>query len=137
MERIGKSLTKLKLRDTVSVEQLACAAWPAAVGKTVAAHSAPRSLVRGSLIVDVADGIWQRQLFSLRHQILGRLSAVLGSGIITGVEFRVPTPRRPPQPALSLASRDVSPHSDADEADRIQDPVLRIVYRQARKRASA
>ena len=132
MERAGKSLAKLKLPDAISPDDLARAAWPAAVGKRIAAHATAKSLVRGSLIVEVEDGIWQKQLFYLRFQILAKLQEVVGAGVITGVEFRTATPRRPPQPALTLnASKAL------DEADGITDPGMRIVYKQARKKATA
>ncbi len=132
MERAAKSLARMKLSDAVSQEELARAAWPAAVGERIAVHAAAKSLVRGSLIVEVADAVWQKQLFHLRGQIVARLKQVLGDGIINDVEFRMATPRRPPQPAQSL-----KPADSPDEADRIQDPVLRILYKQARKKASA
>jgi predicted nucleic acid-binding Zn ribbon protein len=132
MERAGKSLAKLKLTEAISQDDLARAAWPAAVGKRIAVHAAAKSLVRGSLIVEVEDSIWQKQLFYLRFQILAKLQEVVGAGIITDVEFRIATPRRPPQPALSL--NDAKP---ADEADAITDPGMRVVYKQARKKASA
>jgi predicted nucleic acid-binding Zn ribbon protein len=132
MERAGKSLAKLKLTDAISLDDLARAAWPAAVGKRIAVHAAAKSLVRGSLIVEVEDSIWQKQLFYLRFQILAKLQEMVGAGVITDVEFRIATPRRPPQPALSL--NDSKP---ADEADAISDPGMRVVYKQARKKASA
>ncbi len=132
MERAAKLLAKLKLSEAVSVEDLARAAWPAAVGKRIAVHAVPKALVRGSLIVETEDGIWQKQLFYLRYQILAKLSEVLGAGIVTGVEFRIATPRRPPQAAQNLSGS-----KPADEADGIADPGMRIVYKQARKKASA
>jgi hypothetical protein len=132
MERAGKSLAKLKLSDAISPDDLARAAWPAAVGKRIATHATAKSLVRGSLIVEVEDGIWQKQLFYLRFQILAKLHEVVGAGVITAVEFRIATPRRPPQPALSLNTS-----KPLDDADGITDPGMRIVYKQARKKASA
>ena len=132
MERAGKSLAKLKLTNAISQDDLARAAWPAAVGKRLAAHAAAKSLVRGSLIVEVEDAIWQKQLFHLRYDILAKLTSVIGSGIVTGLEFRIATPRRPPQTAQSHGET-----LSVDEADGIEDPVLRIVYKQARKRATA
>ncbi len=132
MERASKSVAKLKLSDAISGEELARAAWPAAVGKRIALHAAPKALVRGSLIVEVEDAVWQKQLFHLRAPILAKLHEVLGDGIVRDVEFRIATPRRPPQAARSL-----KPAAAPDEAEQIQDPVLRIVYKQARKKASA
>jgi predicted nucleic acid-binding Zn ribbon protein len=132
MERAGKSLAKLKLPDAISHDDLARAAWPAAVGKRIAGHAAAKALVRGSLIVEVEDGIWQKQLFYLRFQILAKLQEVVGAGVITDVEFRIAPPRRPPQPALTLNAAKAH-----DEADAISDPGMRMVYKQARKKASA
>ena len=132
MERAGKTLAKLK-NDAISPDQLACAAWTTAVGKRIAFHAVPKTLVRGSLIVEVDDPIWRKNLFYLRFQILGKLCELLGSGIVTDLEFRPATPRRPPQVAQSLQQPKASP----DEADRIEDPGMRIVYKQARKKASA
>jgi len=132
MERAGKSLARLKISDAISTEELARAAWSAAVGKRIASHAWAKSLVRDSLIVEVEDAVWQKQLFHLRFQILGKLSEVLGSGNIKDVEFRILTARRPPQPALRL-----SQSKSIDEAESINDPGMRMVYRQSRKKASA
>jgi predicted nucleic acid-binding Zn ribbon protein len=134
MERAGKALAKLKLSAAISPDQLAFAAWPAAVGERIAAHASPKALVRGSLVVEAEDSVWQQHLFQLRLHILGKITELVGTGIVTDLEFRIArvAPRRPPQSAQS--------HSDTlldDEADRIKDPVLRILYKQARKRASA
>jgi hypothetical protein len=132
MERAGKILAKIKNSDAISPEELARAAWLATVGKRIAAKASAKALVRGSLIVEVEDAIWQKQLFHLRYDILAKLTSVIGSGIVTGLEFRIATPRRPPQTAQSHGET-----LSVDEADGIEDPVLRIVYKQARKRATA
>jgi hypothetical protein len=131
MERAGKSLAKLKLSDAISPDQLAFAAWPAAVGKRIAVHACPKALVRGSLVVETDDAIWQKQLFHLRFDILAKLAEVLGGGIVTDLEFRIAkaVPRRPPQSALSHGESVVP-----DDADSIADPVMRILYKQARTR---
>src|SRR5260370_9384738 len=99
MERAGKSLAKLKLSDAISTEQLAVAAWTAAVGKRLASHAQATTLVRGSLIVEAEDAIWQRQLFHLRLPILAKLADVLGGGIIQDIDIRLITPRRRPHPS--------------------------------------
>jgi predicted nucleic acid-binding Zn ribbon protein len=133
MERAGKALAKLKLSDAISPDQLAFAAWPTAVGKRIAVHACPKALVRGCLVIEAEDAIWQRQLFHLRFDILAKLTEILGSGIVTDLEFRIAggaAPRRPPQSAQS--------HGEAvssDDADSIKDPVMRILYKQARTRA--
>ena len=132
MERAGRSLAKLKSSGNISAEELALAAWPAAVGTRIASHAWAKALVRGNLVVEVEDAIWQKQLFHLRHHILHKVHDILGDANVTDVEFRLATLRRPPQRAEALGA----PEASADEADRIEDRVLRIVYRQARKRAA-
>lgn len=132
MERIARTLAKMKFGDAVSEQDLACAAWTAAVGKRLSRHAWPKALVRGNLIVETEDAVWQKQLFHLRFQIMPKLIAILGEGIVRDLEFRIAIPRRPPQPAQSLGNE-----TSLDEADRIQDSVFRIVYKQARKKASA
>ena len=131
MERAGKSLSKMKLGGVVSSEELACAAWPVAVGERIARRAVAKSLVRDRLVVEVDDVIWQRQLFHLRHAIVKKLRETLGDPLVNEVEFRIAVPRRPPQPARSLNPLPL------DEADGIGDPVLRILYKQSRKKASA
>jgi predicted nucleic acid-binding Zn ribbon protein len=134
MERAGKSLAKLKLSGKISTGELACAAWPEAVGRRVALHAQATALVRERLIVEVEDAEWGRQLYQLRWQILERLKEVLGEGFVRDVEFRVVQQRRPPQMATERTGRTADSN---DEAEGITDGGLRIIYRQARKKASA
>ncbi|MBZ5728313.1 MAG: DUF721 domain-containing protein [Acidobacteriia bacterium] len=133
MERASRLIRRLRLDGgTMSAEELACAAWPQAVGKTIAAHTRAARMVRARLIVEVQDGTWQRQLFTLSRHILGNLEKSLGSGLVEDVEFRIVPRRREPQRAAQAA-----PAFAADEADGIADPVLRRIYRASRKRALA
>ena len=109
---------------------MARAAWPAAVGKRIANHAVAAGLVRGRLVVEVEDAVWQRQLFTLRAQIVNKVAAVIGPGIVQALEFRVRVPRPMPQ-------REERAARPADDADEIEDPVLRALYKAARKRALA
>ena len=129
MERAGKSLAKL---GAATPEELSIAAWEHVISKRLVRYAWGKALVRGNLIVEVADATWQKQLFHLRHQILPKLHALLGEGVVRDVEFRIATPRRPPQPADTAHSP-----RPVDEADLIPDAAMRIVYKQARKKASA
>jgi hypothetical protein len=133
MERAGKTLSKLRSSDGISSEALARAAWPAAVGKRLANRALAVGLVRDRLIVEVDDAIWQKQLFHLEGQILKRLREVIGDDLIREIEFRISIARRPPQMATQAAPA----LETIDEADQIEDLVLRTVYKQARKKASA
>jgi predicted nucleic acid-binding Zn ribbon protein len=131
MERAGKLIRKLKLpAETASLEDLVLAAWPMAVGKRIASHTRPVALVRERLVIEVEDPIWQRQLWTLRGQILAKLVEVLGPGAVGTVEFRVAVQRRMPQ-------REERIRIPADESSQIQDPMLRKLYQLDRKKATA
>ena len=131
MERASRLMGKLS--GPIDVDDLARAAWPLAVGKKVAARARPARMVRKRLIVEVEDPIWKKQLFTLSRQILTNLERHLGQGIVEDLEFRVVPPRRGPQraevaqPALAAL----------DDADQIADPVMRNMYKLARKKALA
>jgi len=140
MERAAHFIQKNKLSKKVfSQEDLTRAVWPSAVGKAIAAHTSRLTLVRTTLVVEVEDAIWQRQLFTLRDQILTRLHRVTGSAeLVQDLEFRIAIPRRQPQHAETRQSPAAS-QTDLpyDEADSIQDAVLKKVYRLSRKKATA
>jgi len=126
MQRAGKLIGKLKLsRDSGDAEARAIAAWRVAAGKKIAEHTRATAIVRTSLIVEVEDVVWQRQLNTLRHFLLRNLAEVLGEPLITEIDFR-PMPRRM-QPQRAEAAR----------PGQIEDPVLDLLYRQSRNRNSA
>jgi hypothetical protein len=139
MERAAHLIQKNKLSKKVfSEEDLTRAVWPAAVGKAIAAHTSRLTLVRGTLVVEVEDAIWQRQLFTLRGQILSRLQRVTGSTtLVEDLEFRIALKRRQPQRAETRQSVATPTALPYDEADSIQDAVLKKVYRLSRKKATA
>ncbi len=134
MERASKFIRQLKLPEgAISSEELACAAWPMAVGKRIARQARAAKLVRTRLVVEVPDDVWRRQLFTLSPLILRALGKVLGPGIVEEVWFRVSPRRMEPRRAEQAAPADLF----ADEADAIEDPVMRGIYRAARTRESA
>lgn len=133
MEPASKLIAGLKVPgEAISAEEVACAAWPRAVGRKVAQHTRAARLVRTRLVVEVEDAVWQRQLFGLRGFILRNLEKGLGGGVVDDLEFRVVPRRRDAQRAAQAI-----PGAAADEASGIEDPVLRSIYRAARKRAGA
>ena len=134
MERASKLIRGLPLPGgTLSGEELACAVWPQAVGKKVAAHTRSARMVRTRLVVEVEDTTWQRNLNSLSPHILWNLEQTLGRGFVEDLEFRVVPRRREPQ----RATEPVATPLFADESNAIADPVMRSIYRAARKKALA
>jgi predicted nucleic acid-binding Zn ribbon protein len=139
MERVARLIKNKKVsREMVTDEDVARAVWPAAVGKAIAAHTSRLKLVRNTLVVEVEDAIWQKQLFVLSHQILRSLHKMTGPSCIEAVEFRIGVPRRVPQRAGSHQADSLAGvNAPYDDAETIQDPVLKKVYRLSRKRATA
>ncbi|MCS7026549.1 MAG: DUF721 domain-containing protein [Bryobacteraceae bacterium] len=135
MERASRSLSKLgvKAMEIAGIRSyhLAPGAWVAAVGSRIAAKSRPAFLDGNKLVVEVVDAVWKAQLDSLSQSILERLDQVLGRGVIRSLEFRVAPPKRAPQRASAAVS------VGRDEADGIEDPILRHLYQISRRRASA
>ena len=131
MERTAKLLGRVRLPGgCLSREELACAVWPQAVGKRIARHTRAVSLADSRLVVEVEDAIWEWQLASLRKPILSKLAELLGPETVCDIQFRPGIPRRLPQRAEQL-------RSPPDEADQIEDPCLRRLYRSSRRRSLA
>jgi predicted nucleic acid-binding Zn ribbon protein len=135
MERAGALLGKIKLpRNAVTPEDMARAAWRAAVGDKIAAHTTVVALVRTRLVIEVSDSVWQRQLNTLSGQIVRNLQSILGAGVIDDLDFRPAiAPRRAPQRSDTASNTP----GVADEADAIADLSMRRVYKISRKKATA
>jgi predicted nucleic acid-binding Zn ribbon protein len=122
MERAGRLIGKLKLKVD-DPELRACAAWKVAAGKKIAEHTRATRLVRGSLIVEVEDPVWQRQLSTMSRMLVANLEKALGEALITDIDFRPMPRRKEPQRAERAIGR-----------DDVLDPVLDVLYRQSRKK---
>lgn len=114
------------------VAEAAClAAWKHAVGEALSIHAVPLKLENETLIVAVADNLWQRQLEQIRPQLLFRLNTVLGHSLVKLIELRI-DPK-----SLPTRTVEVDPRQDADllvpfelraAASGIQDAALRRVF---------
>ncbi len=134
MESAGRLIGKLNRdRQVMTSEQLAQAAWPQAVGRKIAGYTFASKLVRKCLVIEVQDMVWQRQLNTLRSQILNNLRKVVGPDLVDDLAFRPMTPKRMPQRAETPRRAD----GTFDEADAIADPQLRRVYKISRQKATA
>jgi predicted nucleic acid-binding Zn ribbon protein len=134
MQRAGRLIGKLKLPNNLKdPEARARAAWKVAAGKKIVEHTRPTMLVRDTLIVEVEDYVWQRQLNTLRHFLLRNLTEVLGEALVKEIDFR-PAPKR--RPAQREEVLDV-PRVDGTRVDGIHDPVLGLLYQQSKKKGLA
>jgi len=111
MESLIKTLTAIlsAAGPSAEVAEAACfAAWKHAVGDALSVHAVPLKLENQTLIVAVADNIWQRQLEQIRPQLLFRLNTVLGHSLVKLIELRI-------DPAsLPTHAPQVAPRQDGD-----------------------
>jgi len=134
MEQASRVLAGLDaLRQSCEPGDIVCAAWKRAVGKRIAAHARASKLVRTKLVIEVEDWLWQRNLMGMSEQILRRLELGVGPGLVTELEFRAIPARLGPKVAES-SMRATEP---GDEADGINDPGLRRIYRSQREKEMA
>lgn len=134
-ESLGKLLegvlANLNLGERLS-EQLAQTAWPEIAGRLVAAHSWAEAIRDGVLIVGCDSPAWAQELHMRKHELLGRLAAHLGAGVVRDLRFRTGTrsrraprsqPAIPPPASVELSAEEVEEARRA--AARIEDPALR------------
>jgi hypothetical protein len=109
MERAARAFQKHKLsKPLLTDEEVLRAVWSAAVGKIISRHTSRVRLVRTTLVVEVEDAIWQRQLNGLRRQILDQVRKTTGNSRLENLEFRIAVPRRQAQRALSACESPTS-----------------------------
>jgi len=116
-------------------EQAVFAAWTAAVGSQVRRMTAPLRLERKTLLVAVTDSTWRAQLHRMRGQALFKLNSLLGSPIVTSIEFVINPDVITEQPDLPHEINFVAPELQAlplhKDADRIPDPEIRAAFLRA------
>jgi hypothetical protein len=99
MERIGEGVRR-ELGRFGSAGAMAdvVAAWPGAVGETVAANAWPARLSRdGTLHVATSSSAWAFELTQLAAEVATRLREELGGGAPAGLRFAPgPLPEAPP-----------------------------------------
>jgi hypothetical protein len=117
MDRIGEDVRReLGRFGGAGVMTDLVAAWPGAVGETVAANSWPARIARdGTLHVAASSSTWAFELQQLEVEIAGRLRDVLGDHAPVRLRFAPgPLPERP-VPA-SAQARPAPPEPTLEQA---------------------
>jgi hypothetical protein len=70
-------------------ESAAKIAWNRGVGEALRANAVPLRFHQNTLVVAVADAIWQKQLQTMSSELLARINWVLDRDLIKFIEFRV------------------------------------------------
>src|ERR1043165_5235117 len=68
-------------------EAAAIAAWKHAAGDGLKEHAVALRLENRTLTIAVADRIWQKQLNSMRGQLLFRVNTILGQSLVSAFVF--------------------------------------------------
>jgi len=89
-------------------EAAAIAAWKHAAGDGLKEHAVALKLENRTLTIAVADLIWQRQLTSMRGQLLFRINSILGQPLVSGLDFIIDP---------KLANVPVEPKEDNEPLD--------------------
>jgi predicted nucleic acid-binding Zn ribbon protein len=118
---------------SAEVAEAACfAAWKYTAGEALSAHAVPLRLENQTLIVAVADNIWQRQLEQIRPLLLFRLNTVLGHSLVKLIELRIDPnalpKRRMPQDAANQQPDSAVPFELRAAAAEIRDADLRRAF---------
>jgi len=78
-------------------EAAAIAAWKHAAGDGLKEHAVAFKLENRTLRVAVADPIWQKQLNSMRGQLLFRVNSILGQSLVSAFDFVIDSQRAKPR----------------------------------------
>lgn len=65
--------------------------WPQVVGSDIADHAEPVSLTDGVLSVSAESTAWATQLRMMQSQILAKIAAAVGNGVVTSLRITGPT----------------------------------------------
>ena len=92
VEELIKSLPQV-LRATGDSDEVAeaaaLAAWRHVAGEGLRDHAVATRLGEGTLVVEVRDAIWQKQLATMKRQLIFRVNSTLGQPLVKDIELRI------------------------------------------------
>ena len=86
-------------------------AWSRAAGDGLRRHAIPFRLYRKTLVVSVADVIWQRQLNSMSGELISRINSLLAREVVEAIEFRIDPA------AVEQVRNDLQPQKSSQKED--------------------
>lgn len=113
--------------ETATDVWLLAETWAAALGPQIAQRATPVRLVRGELVVAVAEAVWRQELSLLAPQIAAKLNRALGRDVVQRLRFVGADATAPdPAPSRDRPRRRLPSTSSAssDESDRDHDARL-------------
>ena len=86
---LSKLLPNLLRANGGNVELAVKLAWSRAAGTGLRPHAIPFRLDGRTLIVSVADAIWQKQLQHMSAELIFRINNLLGQALVDSLVFRI------------------------------------------------
>ncbi len=83
--------------------------WSGVVGESVAAHAIPTALRDGVLNIAAESTAWATQLRLVQAQLLAKIAAAVGDGVVTALKITGPAPpswRKGPRHIAGRGPRD-------------------------------
>jgi hypothetical protein len=105
-------------------------AWTRAAGPGLRRHATPFRLYRKTLVVSVADAIWQKQLHVMSSELIFRINKLLRRDLVETIEFRIDPAALTSQNSIARSERTKRTNQSlpvelVSAADGIADPELR------------
>jgi predicted nucleic acid-binding Zn ribbon protein len=88
--RLARDLAKKRGWSTQVAEGTVLGHWASVVGHQIADHAAPTALNDGVLSVAAESTAWATQLRMVQAQILAKIAAAVGNGVVTSLKITGP-----------------------------------------------
>jgi hypothetical protein len=133
MEEFIKALPTLlrSIGDDPDVATAAAiTAWKRAAGDGLRQHAVPMSLNEGTLVVAVADAVWQKQLRAMSDELIYKTNSILGQRVVKAIELIIDPAIVKPRTAGSTkqTTSDDVPLEVLSAANAISDKQLRQTF---------
>ncbi|KKC02071.1 DUF721 family protein, partial [Mycobacterium nebraskense] len=89
--RLARDLAKKRGWSAQVAEGTVLGNWSAVVGQQIADHATPTSLNDGVLGVAAESTAWATQLRMIQSQLLAKIAAAVGNGVVTSLKITGPT----------------------------------------------
>ncbi|HKP38718.1 MAG TPA: DUF721 domain-containing protein [Pyrinomonadaceae bacterium] len=111
-------------------------AWTRAAGPGLRRHAVPFRLYRKTLVISVADAMWQKQLHAMSFELTARINRLLRRDVVETIEFRIDPSALKNQDVSVREKRGIKrkhelPAELASAAVEIADPELRERFMRA------
>jgi predicted nucleic acid-binding Zn ribbon protein len=89
--RLAREVAKKRGWSAHVAEGTVLGHWPSVVGQQIADHATPTALKEGVLSVTAESTAWATQLRLVQAQLLAKIAAAVGNGVVTSLRITGPT----------------------------------------------